>query len=175
MNPKQQTFDTTRSDALIQVFEQRDFVARRRVIRFTRVVPADPEAVFHQLCPSRERDWIDGWNCELIYTESGYGEDFCVFRTDEDNVAGPGLWTFSHVEAPRLLKIVRVMPPLLQHLTIELVDQGEGGTETRWTVVVTALDPKGNQLLATLPPDDEEFAGSAEALAHFFETGRMKE
>jgi len=173
MEPTGHRFDTSRSDALAAAFARRDFKARRRVITFTRTVGAGPAAVFRQLCPTRERDWIDGWDCELIYTESGFGEDRCVFRTGEGSVTGPGLWTFSHVEEPRLLKIVRVMPPFLQHLDIELEDNGDGTTDTRWTVTVTALDAEGNALLETLPADDEVFAASAEALVHFFATGRM--
>ncbi len=121
MNSAQPVLDTGRSEAHLKAFADRDFVSHRRVITFTRTVPASPEAVFRQLCPTREHDWIDGWQSELIYTESGYGEDQCVFRTSEDSVTGPGLWTFSHVDAPHLLKIVRVMPPFLQHLCIALL------------------------------------------------------
>lgn len=167
-------FDTHRSQAQVKAFGQRHFVARRRVIRFTRNVPARAEEIFPQLCPTRECDWIDGWASELIYTESGYGEDMCVFRTDETNVTGPGLWTFSHVEAPHLLKIVRVADPFLQHLTVRLDERDDGTTDTHWTVTLTALTPQGNRALDQMPEDDEAFAGSAEALAYFFRERAMQ-
>ena len=172
--PDHPALDTHRSDARVRDLADRDFVARRRVITFTRTVAAPREAVFPQLCPTREHDWIDGWNAELVYSESGYGEDRCVFRTGEDNATGPGLWTFSHVDAPGLLKIVRVMPPFLQHLRVDLIDNGDGSCDTRWTVTVTALDARGNALLEALPDDDESFAGSADALVHYFATGSMR-
>ncbi len=174
MNPIQPSFDTRRSEAHVKAFADRDFVAKRRVITFIRTVPAVPEEVFLQLCPTREHDWIDGWSSELIYTESGYGEDQCVFRTSEDGATGPGLWTFSHVDAPHLLKIVRVVPPFLQHLCIALTDNGDGTTETRWTVTITALTAEGNKLMEALPADDESFAASAENLVYFFANGSMR-
>ena len=174
MNNDRHHFDTSRSRAQVAAFRTRDFVAERRVIRFSRTVPAPPQEIFPQLCPTRECDWIDGWRSELVYTDSGYGEDRCVFRTDENNITGPGLWTFSHVEAPRLLKIVRVAPPFLQHLSIALEARPDGATDTHWTVTVTALAPEGNRALQGMPADDEAFAGSAEALAHFFREGKMK-
>lgn len=174
MNTPNTPFDTSRSDAQLAAFCQREFVARRRIIRFTRNVPASAEAIFPQLCPTRECDWIEGWQSELIYTESGYGEDMCVFRTAETNVTGPGLWTFSHVEAPRLLKIVRVAPPFLQHLTVCLDECEDGTTDTTWTATLTALSPQGNLALDQMPQDDEAFAGSAEALAYFFREKAMQ-
>ena len=37
--------------------------------------------VFPLLCPVRERDWIDGWDCKMIHSESGLIEKNCVFTT----------------------------------------------------------------------------------------------
>lgn len=37
-------------------------------------VHASPEAIFPLLCPVREYDWIPGWDCRLVYTESGLAE-----------------------------------------------------------------------------------------------------
>lgn len=173
-DPKRQ-FDTSRSDARIEAWRNRKFVARRRVIRFTRNVPAEAQEIFPQLCPTRESDWIDGWESEIVFSETGYGEEQCVFRTDENNATGPGLWTFSHVEAPCLLKIVRVNPPLLQHLTVELEELGDGTTDVHWTATLTALSDEGNRALGAMPKDDEAYAGSAEALAYYFREGRMQE
>jgi hypothetical protein len=174
MSTQNRAFDTTRSDAQDAAFRSRKFVARRRVIRFERNVPATPEEIFPQLCPVRECDWIDGWSSELVYSDSGYGEDMCVFRTTDANVTGPGLWTFSHVEAPVLLKIVRVAPPFLQHLTIDLSAREDGTTDTRWTATITALSADGNRALDELPQNDDAFAGSADALVHWFREGSMQ-
>ena len=33
---------------------------------------------------------LSPWTCELIYTETGYAEQGCVFRTGESSTLGPG-------------------------------------------------------------------------------------
>ena len=38
-----------------------------------------PEQVFPLLCPTREYDWIETWQCELIYSDSGFAEPGCIF------------------------------------------------------------------------------------------------
>ena len=45
--------------------------------------PADAGTVFMLLCPTKELDWIKGWEemHELIYSASGIAEDACVFTT----------------------------------------------------------------------------------------------
>ena len=42
------------------------------------------EEVFPLLCPVREADWIEGWEYEMIYSESGLAELNCVFQTPFD-------------------------------------------------------------------------------------------
>ena len=39
------------------------------------------EEVFPLLCPKREEEWIPGWECETIWSNSGYNEEGAVFRT----------------------------------------------------------------------------------------------
>ncbi len=39
------------------------------------------EEVFPLLCPKREEEWIPGWECETIWSTSGYNENGAIFRT----------------------------------------------------------------------------------------------
>jgi hypothetical protein len=39
------------------------------------------QKVFPLLCPKREEEWIPGWECETIWSESGYNEAGAVFHT----------------------------------------------------------------------------------------------
>jgi hypothetical protein len=43
------------------------------------VLPALPGEVFPLLCPILEYDWLNGWNCTMIFSESGVAEDNCIF------------------------------------------------------------------------------------------------
>ena len=84
--------DTTRSAKMAEEFLARGQPFKRKVQSYKRRYSTAPKAVFPQLCPTREADWIDGWIADLIYTESGYAELDCILTTPENNVLGAGLW-----------------------------------------------------------------------------------
>ena len=42
---------------------------------------ATVEEVFPLLCPKKEEEWIPGWECETIWSKSGYNEEGAIFRT----------------------------------------------------------------------------------------------
>ncbi|MDH4246479.1 MAG: hypothetical protein OEW39_01530 [Deltaproteobacteria bacterium] len=48
---------------------------------FTQRLQAPPEAVFPLLCPVREREWVPGWDPEVVFTRSGVAEPDGVFIT----------------------------------------------------------------------------------------------
>ena len=54
----------------------------RTIKTHTMLLEGTPESVFPLLCPIREYAWIEPWRCTLIYSESGYAEQDCVFQTD---------------------------------------------------------------------------------------------
>lgn len=74
-------------------------------------VAAPPDAVFPLLCPVREYEWIDGWSCQLIFSDSGFVEDGCVFTTRLTG-EGPTVWvTTRHDPAGRHLATGTTLPP----------------------------------------------------------------
>lgn len=42
------------------------------------------EEIFPLLCPVREKDWLQGWDYKMIYSESGYAEKGCMFETNNN-------------------------------------------------------------------------------------------
>lgn len=68
-----------------------------RTHQFT--VKAPLEKVFPLLCPVREYEWIPGWDCELLHSQSGVAEEDCVFRTDRTDT-GPMTWVVSRYQPP---------------------------------------------------------------------------
>ena len=44
-------------------------------------VKAPIKDIFPLLCPKREEEWIPGWECDVIYSNSGYNEENAIFRT----------------------------------------------------------------------------------------------
>jgi len=42
------------------------------------------EEIFKLLCPVREKEWLSGWDYNMIYSDSGLAENGCIFETDND-------------------------------------------------------------------------------------------
>jgi len=67
--------NTTKSEKIVQIYRQNKTKYKRKVQILSGTWETTPEKLFPLFCPAREADWIPGWDCQLIYTESGYAED----------------------------------------------------------------------------------------------------
>jgi hypothetical protein len=133
-------------------------------------VSAEPEAVFPLLCPVREYEWLDGWACEMVYSQSGVAESGCVFKTRFGEV--PGTWHVNIYEPPRRVEYLVVAPDtLITRLTIELTRGGEGRTQLRWRRLFTSLSPAGQARADSWTSERERELGLR--LEHFLKTGEM--
>lgn len=142
--------------------------SKRRTTEYEHSVPAPPEAVFPLLCPVREYEWIEGWECEMVYSESGFAEDNCVFRTRHP-VLGPMTWHVSRYEPPARIEFVVLAPErVAMRLSVELEPAG-GGTKLRWRRVFTGLSEEGNRQIGGWTIEMERALG--EKLARFVENG----
>lgn len=165
--------NTIKSDALVKEFQKKTSKARRKIQNYKGTFSTSPEKLFPLLCPARECDWIQGWDCELIYTDSGYAEDNCVFQTDESSSHGPGLWTFTRYEPNKILEIIRITPHFLTHIKISVIGKKNGTTTSVWTLIFTGLTEEGNNLIDQMPDKDENFDMVISALDYYLQTGEM--
>ena len=148
------------------------FRGNRTKTVYTHEVSATPEVVFPLLCPVREYDWIDGWSCNLVHSESGVAEDNCIFTTELRESPGKVMtWSAVRYEPPRLIQYVAVAPNhLVMRLNIELEPAGEK-TRLHWTRIFTGLSTEGNQLIQHWTVESAKALG--EKLEFFVKTGRM--
>jgi hypothetical protein len=137
--------DTSRSESLVEDFLQSEPKYKRKVYEFFGTFEATPEKIFPLLCPAREADWIPGWDAELIYTNSGYAEDKCVFRTNKSNPASEGLWMFTGFKVNEYVEFVKFKKDILIHSEINLTPNEDGTTTTTWKTISTALSEEGNK------------------------------
>ena len=163
--------DTSKSDQIVQRFRQGVFRSKRKVQRFSVTLETTPEEFFPLLCPAREADWIPGWDCELIYTDSGYAEKNCVFKTDESNPFGEGLWVFSGFEINRYVEFVRMQKDLVTCARITVTDNDDGTITATWNMISTGLTEKGNKEIDKLS-DDMHSGPVTKMLGHYLETGK---
>jgi hypothetical protein len=136
-------------------------------------VSAAPEEVFPLLCPVREYDWIEGWTCRMVHTESGVAEKDCVFRTDFDGE--PMTWVVGRYEPPARIEFTCFVPDLhVMRLAIAL-SGGPDRTRLDWTRRWLSLGPAGDAwlLARTEGHHEQRMAWLRDSLRHYLETGDM--
>ena len=148
-----------------------------RVVRqFHHTVGASPAALFPLLCPVREHEWIDGWKCQLVYSESGVAESNCVFTTHFPGLL-PASWIVSRYEPARFIIefVIAHETAALEKLDLALAAHASGGAEVRWRRTYTGLTPEGNEFIQKFSGEylDRRMGELMKALAHFAENGEM--
>lgn len=131
------------------------------------------EQIWPQLCPVREYDWIEVWQCELLHSHSGYNEFGCVFKTDFPTEGGEEVWLTTRFEPHERIEFVRSNGVRVIHFIIQLTPEGIG-TKMVWTHHVTALNEEGNAYVDGKP---QTFAAQMSILEtmlnHYLATGTM--
>jgi len=51
---------------------------------YQQTIVGSKEEIFPLLCPVREKEWLQGWEYTMVYSESGYAEKGCIFETDNN-------------------------------------------------------------------------------------------
>ena len=152
------------------------FAAKRVSHEYTQTNNAPPEKVFPLLCPVREADWIPGWKCDLIYSESGVAEDGCVFTIPNED--GPEtVWMVTRYD-PAAFKIAYawVQPGLIAtQLRIALSPAGGSKTAARIHYSYTGLSAAGNAVLEsyTVQWFRDKMENWEKAINHYLATGKL--
>ena len=145
----------------------------KRIKHHVMQIAASPAVVFPLVCPVREADWIDGWSCEMLHSESGLAELGCVFKTNRapENEA---FWIMTRCDSPREAEYVRfVTGKMFVVLRFQLAAT-EYGTAMEVTYSFTGVTEAGNAFVETVVPQYIELAlNHLEAsLNHFVKTGQ---
>jgi hypothetical protein len=139
------------------------FDALHQTASTTMRLSAPPADVFPLLCPVLERDWIPGWEADVVHSRSGVAELGCVFltRTAEGRRVA---WVVTRYEPPRAIAFAVFHGDLVETLDIALAPAGEG-TGLLWSRAYTGLEPSGNDwIAANVPAKVEARLASLEGL-----------
>lgn len=143
---------------------------RREVRTFTMHAASTPDRVFPLLCPVREYEWIETWNCEMIHSNSGYAELDCVFKTNHGDVEE--LWTVSRYEPNEIIEFVVSSKFRVMRYRFTLIPEKDTGTRVEIEQTATALSLEGEKHVED--PHFELHMKTMEVmLNHFLETGKM--
>jgi hypothetical protein len=124
------------------------------------------ERVFPLLCPKREEDWIPGWECETIWSKSGYNEEGAIFRTTKPY--GTELcWTTLRYDMQDGIVDFLITAPRLYvfRFTLAVVAASGGGLAITFTQVLTSVSDEGSALIERYKTED--FDGRLRALETF--------
>jgi hypothetical protein len=139
-------------------------------------IEAAPERVFPLLCPVREREWLDGWECELLHSRSGLAEEGCVFRTRWDDFPETVWIVTLHDGETGRVEFARVTPGLVATRLLLRVEAAGAGTALHVLYAHTPLSAEGAAFV------EKEYAPEAfersmtwweRSMNHFLKTGRM--
>jgi hypothetical protein len=147
-----------------------------RVIQSCEVRILAPAArVFPLLCPVLEFEWIELWNCDLIYSDSGVAEHNCIFQTDRVG-EGKRTWVVSRYEPNKAVEFVIFQQDLgVIKMDLYLSENGDGTSNLRVMHTITGLNKAGNAAIADLPKDliQQRWTLLETAMNHYLQTGEM--
>ncbi len=152
------------------------FRARRIIQTYTWEIPAPPDQVYPLLCPVREYEWIPGWSCDLIYSDSGVMEDNCIFKTSFPG-EGEEVWVVTRYEPEsHRFQVVRFIEgSRVIRVDVSLSSADGVSTTLVWAQTITALNDAGNEYVDTFSEEAHQARMSllGTMLAHFCRTGKM--
>lgn len=148
----------------------------QRIVRvFNTPLSATPEKVFPLLCPVREYDWIPTWQCNLIYSKSGYAELGCVFSTDLGDASGVEIWVVCTYEKNKQIGFVKTGTHSTTRYTIGL-ERNQSGSTIQWEQELTSLDDDGGLLLDKITENvyNEKMKHINKLLDYYLLNGKIK-
>lgn len=149
-----------------------DFKPRTLRNCYTQSFQAPPSDVFPLLCPVREYEWIEPWQCEMLHSDSGIAEKNCVFRTRMPGESSDEVWVISHYEPDTRIEFVRMNAFRTMCFSIILTDNGDGTTQAVNEQLLVGLTETGNQSLDEIAESFSMEMRVGEAmLNHYLNTG----
>ena len=152
-----------------------DFKTQRLTRSHVMPLNASPKQVFPLLCPVREFDWLEPWDCEVVFTRSNIAENNCIFKTHFPH-EGETVWVVSRYEPVRAIEFVTFCPDShVMRLDIWLSSPERGRTLAVWTRTLTGLTDRGNEFLAGYTENvfQAEMKFLEDSINHYCRTGQM--
>jgi hypothetical protein len=122
----------------------------RKTLTYRQLNTGNIKDVFPLLCPVRELDWLDGWQCTLVYSTSGLIEQGCVFTTPHHGKQETTWYVTQYDRANYSVEFVRVTPgESVVKINIVLQAISPDSTEANITYEYTSLSEAQNRFIET--------------------------
>ena len=150
------------------------FTGIQKTLNYTQINNGSQEEIFPLLCPVREVDWIEGWEYEMIHSESGLAEQDCVFTTPHKDELKT-IWQITEYDSDFYkIEFVRVTPKEnIVKINIELEYVSDNVTKAYISYQYTGLNKQQNKFIET--ELETSFLNSLnyweKAINHYLKTG----
>ncbi len=154
----------------------KSFRAKRITRTYRQTIFAGREQIFPLLCPVREAEWLDGWQYQMIYSDSGAAEKGAVFSTSHQNEPDT-IWLVSNYNHKNyLVEFVRFTPgsrTCLLQVAITKKTRDTSYVDISYTY--TAIAQQGNAFIDSFTPESfhEAVRFWEDSMNHFLETGHL--
>lgn len=151
------------------------FKAKRVTRNYVQTIKAAPSEVHALICPVKEAEWLDGWDYELIFSQSGFAEAGCVFisRSEGENET---IWLITKRDDRNYeTEFARITPgSRVACLTVRIEDGGNHTSRVHIAYTFTALTEEGNQFIENFTQENfgKDMKFWEATMNHYLETGR---
>lgn len=150
-----------------------DFTAKRVTRQYVQTIEAQPSVVHALICPVKEAEWLDGWDYDLIYSQSGVAEYGCVFTSQSSGEQT--IWTITKRDDVTCeTEFVRVTPGSRVALVAIRIAEGDKQTSrVHISYTITALTATGNTFVDNFSQEnfDKDMQFWEATLNHYLKTG----
>ena len=160
----------------------KSFQSKRIVSHHVEKINATPEQIFPLLCPIQEYKWIDGWQCEMVYSDSGAIENNCIFKEEKTSpilfdLSTPTYWMTSlyDPEKYRIQFVLLTGTMAVAKIDAEVQNLGEKLSSIAWTFTITSLNDEANKIIGAATEQKAKLILSVlgQSLKHYCETEEL--
>jgi len=154
---------------------------KRIVSHHVEKIKASPQQVFSLLCPIQEYKWIDGWQCEMVYSDSSAIENNCVFKEEKTSpilfsLAVPTCWVASlyNPEEYRIQFVLLIGTMAVAKIDVEVQGLGDASS-IHWTFTLTSISEEANKIIDATTEQKTKLLVTilGQSLKRYCETGEM--
>jgi len=151
------------------------FKAKRVTRQFAQVINTSAEKVHELICPVREAEWLDGWDYEMIYSQTGLAEKGCVFKSHQHGEPDT-IWIITERDdEKKLTEFARITPGIkAARLVISATNDGTDRSQVDISYTFTALSEEGNTFIDSFTEENfvQDMKFWEATMNHYLKTGK---
>lgn len=151
------------------------FTSQRISRSYTQKINTAAKEIFPLLCPQKELEWLDGWNYEMIYSQSGFAEEDAVFKTKHEGDVNT-IWIVTKYDKENfIIEFVRLTwETVVVKIHIHIFEIDENSSDVYVEYSFTTITEKGNEFVEG--KSDKQFDKMMrwweKSMNYYLETGR---